>query len=571
MSLLAPSGKLCLAFIGLLCLASDLGAQNIPTTFPILRDYLERRQVSNTLETDFSFLYFPIHTQKVFEAAESTYLVDTASSYRPVWPHLGKKTKKLEIHALPLQYTLRYESGIPYLHGVSPMIPARGVQSVREFGASVKWGNWHIQLYPQLHLAQNLPFEEYPPHAPRSFFQRRRVTIDGVDSPIRHGKGHIARILPGNSHVLYHLGSFAGGISTENFWWGPGQFQPLLMGNNAPGFPHFTLKTTRPARTFLGNFEGQYFVGGLTGSGLTHYSDGAYESVWRPMTEDNWRYFTGISITYSPRFLPGLSLGANRMFQVYREDMRSNIRAYFPLFAPLPKEGEGVQENVDLREAQNISVFMRWVIPEAKFKFYAEYIRNDHALTWRDLVLNPEHSRGYLLGFSKYIPLPKNKMVEVRSEMLHTENSINAMVRWPGDVPFYTYGLYDNYQVRHGLSNRGQILGPGTGNSGNLYQLEVSLIEDMDKLGIRLERFAREQNFYRHAHAGGEHIRPWVDLAAGVVYEKHLGNLLISGILRGVTANNPNFHHPTYVREPGIAPSQQRFSVNSTFRVALIL
>lgn len=542
----------------------SIQAQNIPVSTPILNDYLRREQVLGNVENDVSFNYRPILVEKAFPNFEHPFLMDSAETNRQSFRVNAFSLKNFRISMLPLQKASVFNSNHPYGWGNGAIIPARGIQTLWSAGVHLQIGPLSIQAYPQYHYAQNLPFEEYPDGAPRAFFNRWRRGVNGVDNPVRYGNSAISTLLPGNSHIKMNFGAFAAGVSTENIWWGPGQFNSLLMSDNSQGFPHLTLHTTKPAKTFLGNFEGQYFVGRLDGSGFTHFSDASYLDIFVPQDDSSWRYFTGISVSYSPKWLPGLSFGMNRTFQIYRSDMRDNLRAYFPIFAPLPKEGEGVIENIELREAQTISVFLRWSIPAAKSELYAEYIRNDHALSWREVILNPEHSRGFLLGFSKYVDIGKPHLLGLRAEMTQTQISINNSIRWSGINN--GLGLFDNNQVRHGLTQRGQIIGSGAGNSGNLALVEMSLVKDYQKIGLTLERFARDQNFYHLANSNDLEVRPWIDFGLGGTVEDKFGSTLITFQLKTIQMNNKNFYSPTSPLEG----SSKDWNVFSSLKMAYI-
>ncbi|WP_163379862.1 capsule assembly Wzi family protein [Cyclobacterium sp. SYSU L10401] len=560
---------LCLSFLAATALIVDGFSQQLPVSFPLLPEYLRREQVMGNLDTELSFMYQPLNLQKIMGENQEPFLQDRMPGYRPDSLAFLPQVGDWDIQALPLQWHSRINAGHPYGWGGGGLVPAQGYQGLIHLGAHASIGNWSIQLYPQIHYAQNLPFEEYPEAAPRPFFQRRNRGINGIDMPTRHGEGAIFRLLPGNSHLKYHFGSFAAGLSTENIWFGPGQFNALLFSDNAPGFPRFTLESSKPVKTFLGNFEGQYFVGTLSGSELPIYSDAAYADIFSPKDNDSWRYFTGLSLTYSPKWISGLSVGLTRTFQVYREDMRSNLRAYFPLFAPFPKDGEGNIENIELREDQNLSGFARWVFPESRFELYFEYIRNDHGFNWRDVVMNPEHSRGYTLGMSKYLPLPNTYWLGVRAEMTQTQISINNNVRWRGR-PNFGLGLFDNNQVRHGLTHRGMVLGSGLGSSGNFATIELSLLKGMKKYQLSLERLAREQNFYQFAYYDGLAVKPWVDLALGLAASDTYQNLVFTLETKLIRSMNYQFYNTEMEAGQLFPETRKKTSLLLDFNVAYL-
>jgi hypothetical protein len=542
-------------------------SQNIPLGFPILNDYLRREQVLGKLNPDFSFNYRPVLIEKAFPELPSPYLQDSLGSYKEVVEPWLSKNKKTVISFLPIQLNTVFNSSNPYGWGNGAIIPARGLQTLVSAGVSMQWGNLSIQLNPQFHWAQNLPFEEYPENAPSQYFQVLRRDVRGTEKPVRFVGKNRTEILPGNSHVQYNFGSFAAGISTENIWWGPGQFNSLLISDNAEGFLHFSLKTTKPAKTFLGNFEGQFFMGKLDAYGGPYFSDSTSIEILPIKEELSWRYFTGISMSYNPKWTEGLSLGFSRTFQVYRDDMEDNLQAWFPIFAPLPKEGTGVIENITLRQDQHFSVFAKWMVKPAKAEFYFEYIRNDHPLNWRDLILNIEHSSAYMFGFSKGFEVKKSNYIYVRGEYIHTQAPLNNIVRPGGEG----VGVYYNGQVIQGLTNKGQILGSGIGQSGNHLMLEIRKTKKFNSVGITLERQVRDQNFYINAKYANLELLPWVDFSAGMFAEVVRGNLILSGNLKTILSKNRNWFPVESSSTSLNLRGESAFSVYSNLKIAYLL
>lgn len=525
---------LLLVFIG----ESELFAQNIPLNLPILNEYLRREQVIGRIGTDFSFNYKPILVEKAFPQFKSPFLNE-------VWKDstMGSEAKepRIKVSPMPLQLITTYNSNHPYGWGNGALIPTKGIQTLISAGAHLKFGKLSIQLYPQYQFAQNLPFEEYPEEANRRYYSFLFRGVNGIDSPVRPGNEQISKLFLGNSHINLNLGGITMGVSNENIWIGPGQLNSLVLTDNAPGFLHFKVNSNKQLNTFIGGFEGMYWVGGLSGSELPYFSDGAGSEVFIPKDDSSWRYFTGISLSYSPKWTPGLSVGLTRVFQIYRDDMGDDLRSYFPLFAPFPKIAEGLQENNDKREDQNVSVFGRYVIPKANTEFYFEFSRNDHPFNWRDLILNPEHSRGFLLGFSKYFNKTTDKVWGIIGEITHTQFSMNNIIRWGQGQPNRGLGLYDNYQVRHGLTNIGQNLGASTGPSGNTYNLKVGKFSGLKEISVQVERWDRHPNFFKYADSGGLDVSPWVDHSIYGNYNNHFKNLLIKSSIGLIHSLNYNY------------------------------
>ncbi|WP_026970141.1 capsule assembly Wzi family protein [Algoriphagus terrigena] len=540
--------------------------QTIPLGFPVLNEYLRREQILGNLNPDFSFNYRPILVEKAFPELNSLFVNDSSSKKA----NLGKKLfKELKIGLLPVQSTIIYNAKRPYGWGNGAAVPSKGGQVLVSAGTFLKWGPLRMQLYPQVYYAQNLPFQEYPKNAPSAYFQAIRNDVIGTDKPVRYGTGSIKKFLIGDSNIMLDFGSFAAGVSTENVWWGPGTSTALLLSDNAEGFLHATIKTTRPAKTFLGNFEGEYFAGSLEGSELPYFSDGYLDGrLGGNRDDESFRYFTGLSITYSPKWVNGLSIGGARTFQVYEKDMGNNFRAWFPLLDPLPKDGVGNIENIKLREDQHFSLFFRWFIPKIQFEFYGEFMKNDHNFNWRDVIMNPEHSRGYILGFTKYVTLPKsNNFLELHMEMIQTQNSINRLIRY-SDID-RGINIYYNGQVTHGLTNKGQVLGSGLGLSGNLQKISISKVNEKNKIGIQVSRLVYDPHSQLLGSVFGLDMRPWVDFSGGIIGNYSFNNhLLFSGGLNGILTLNENWLVSDTI-DPNIFGEKSPVSSNFNFELKI--
>lgn len=544
-------------------------SQNLPLSFSQQYEYLRREQVIGNISQNISFNIRPLVPFKSLTNFESTYLQDSVSQYNPKISAVKNQKGNLVLSPIPLQFTSTYNSSMPDGWENSEMLSNVGLQTLVSAGFHLKFGKLSFQFNPNFHFAQNKYFEEYPEDASIEYFRHLRRSVFGIDKPTRFGNNSISSINLGNSHLGAYLGGIFVGVSSENLWSGPGQFTSLILSDNAPGFNHFRVQSTKPLKTFLGSFEGIYWAGQLKSSKLSHYSDGEHQAIFGDKEEDSWRYFTGLTISYSPKWIPGFSLGGTRGFQIYREDMEDNLKAFFPLFAPFQKEEEGLIESRDLRQDQNVSVFSRWVIPAAKTEIYFEFSRNDHPLKWRDLILNPEHSRAFQLGFSKYMLLPNTYQLGIQGEITQSQFSINNIIRWTNSLGSSNSGLgaFDNFQVRHGWTNEGQLLGSNTGISGNSYLLKVGLYKGLKEMSIKIESFENHPNFYEFANTAGLDVNPWVDNSVFLNYSNSFKNLLLKSSVGLTQSLNYNF----LVSNPSIDPFSSIDNKKANFSMNLSL
>ncbi|WP_161599228.1 capsule assembly Wzi family protein [Algoriphagus machipongonensis] len=518
-------------------------SQNLPLSFSQHYEYLRREQIQGKINSSLSFNVRPFAIEKAFPEFSSAFLADSSIGIITKPSFIKSKNAKLRITAIPIQLLATYNSSTPNGWENSELLSNVGLQTIFSTGFHLKLGKLSVQFNPNFHYAQNKEFEEYPSKAPNEYFRRLSRSVFGIDKPVRYGTGSISNINLGNSHVGAYLGGIFLGLSSENIWAGPGQFTSLILSDNAPGFYHFRLQSTKPLKTFLGNFEGIYWAGQLKSSESTHFSDGNFQTVFGEKDESSWRYFTGLTISYSPKWIPGLSIGGTRGFQIYRDDMADNFKSFFPLFAPFQKEEEGLIESLNLRQDQNVSVFSRYLVSSAKAEIYFEFSRNDHPLNWRDLLMNIEHSRAFQLGFSKYIKLPNKYSLGFQGEITQSEFSINNIIRWPNRQGLSNSGLgaFDNVQVNHGWTHEGQLLGSNTGISGNSYLIQVGIYDGFEEISIRMERFENQPNFYEFANTAGMNVDPWIDNSFFVNYSNSFEKFLLKSSMGITTSYNNNF------------------------------
>jgi hypothetical protein len=145
---------------------------------------------------------------------------------------------------LPVGLTTKFNSHSPYGWNDGGMIMAKGLQTMVSAGVYAKWGPLSIQLQPELYYAANPSYTT--------------TTGYGFNS----GKS-FQKIYFGQSAIKLNLGPISLGLSSQNNWWGPGQFSSIMMSNNAPGFNHFSINTSKPIKTPIGSIEFQLVMGRL--------------------------------------------------------------------------------------------------------------------------------------------------------------------------------------------------------------------------------------------------------------------------------------------------------------------
>lgn len=458
-----------------------------------VEDYYRRQQLLGNLDSTISFTIRPLF---VFSSRyeKENYSDSLVNLNKQIYHSTSNKTL---VSLLPVSWQQRYNGNPTYSRNDGAMIPAKGYQSLISAGVFAKFGPLNIQIKPEYVFAANDRFNEYQSH------------YGHADLPVRFGNGAYSRLYWGQSSISLDFNPISIGLSNENLWWGPGIQNSLLMSNTAPGFKHLTLNTIRPIRTPIGSIEAQIIAGRLEGSG---YTTGL---------PHDWRYLSGLALSYQPRWLPGLFLGLNRSFQIYSKDMTNSFGDYFPIFQAFQKKNTNEDSK---RRDQVTSVFSRWLLNKSKVEIYFEYGLNDHSFNLRDFLMSPDHSRAYIIGMNKLISYKgkKDEYIQVGLELTHMQQSLDHILRDAGE-------WYTHYQVLHGYTNRGEVLGAGIGPGGNLQSLNISWVKGIKKIGVQLERYEHNGDL---ANAYG--YNQWIDFSAAAVgnwsYEHFLLNVKLQAI-----------------------------------------
>jgi hypothetical protein len=519
----------------LICLQHKLSAQSLPVGTSALEDYYRRTQLLGQADSSVSFMIRPIFPKLSFKAKEVFYqdstekrynLINTPSVYR-------SRNGKLSVSLLPLNMQTQINSHHPYGWNDGAMIPAKGFQTLLSAGVYLEYGMLSIQFKPELDLAANGKFDTFNPDTYGIIVARYYDFYNNIDLPARFGNNEIGKAYWGQSSIRLNYKDVSFGLSTENLWWGPGMRNSLLMSNSAPGFKHLTLNTRRPVRTAIGSFEGQIIAGKLENSGYgilqpewVYFGSSLY--VPKP---DNWRYLSGIAVTWQPKWVPGLFLGLTSSSQLYQNDL-SRFGDYWPFFSSSNKNG--VDAVLDKRRDNRSSLFMRWLWPEEQAEVYFEYGKNNRTGDIRNQLLDAARNRAYIFGLRKIIPFIRsrneNLMISIEATQLQETN--------PTDIR-NAESWYVNKYVRQGYTNRGEVLGAGIGPGGNLQTVDVSWVKGLKRLGIQFERYVHNNDFYFYAYeTDKDSRRHWTDLSMSLYGEWNYKNFIFNARAMGINSLN---------------------------------
>lgn len=514
--------------------AEQVLGQTVPVGMPLLDNYLRRAQLLGLVDSSSSFMIRPLYPaeafgiQHGFDVDSSVVDMDTS----PVHRYFGKEGKG-KFLMLPAVLKTQYNS--TYAFGVNDgaFIPNRGMQAIVSPGIYASFGKLSLQLQPELLLAQNKDYIGFPiEHQATILFYYEYM--NRIDMPERFGDSGYNKIYGGQSSLRYNFEDVSLGISTENLWWGPGRRTSLLLGNNAPGFLHFTANTRKPIQTKIGSFEGQLIGGFLNSSGfLPPLSDYSIQEnpVYVPKPEDSKRFLSGLVFTYQPKWVPGLFLGYGSVNHVYRKDV-SALGDIIPIFNGR-KGPENIIDPIRDKRQQFSSGFFRWLSPEGHFEFYGEYGTRDNNRRLGDFMIEPESGRAFTFGFSHLMALKKpGHYFQISSEMTQTGQTIREDIR-----NLKTWYIHDH--VKDGYTHNGQVLGAGNGPGSNVIFVEFAWVNKMNRIGFQMERIVYNNDFYYFRYEASKDWRnKYVDLVPSLVGDWKLGDFSVSAKMQYVNTLN---------------------------------
>lgn len=406
------------------------------------------------------------------------FLIRSPSSLTAPLP--GRRWLKVALIA-PEYYSVN-NSAIPFSINDGPVWAGRGTSTRTLAGFRFEAGPLRIIVAPEFLDFDNKYFQLRDTvrfYAPPIIPERRGggfvfpwyVAPYSIDLPMRMGPKPIHRIDAGQSTAMVTVRGTSFGVSNENQWWGPGIRNALILSNNAAGFPHLFIRTSRPWRNRFGSVEGRLLVGGLT------------ESKWFDTTQaNNLRSLSAFAVTFRPAIQKNLVVGAARSVFATNKDGWDRIPGrLFDAFA-----ATGRPNNVPLNDSslkpggrdQIYSLFGRWVFPEDGFETYVEWARTEFPVSLRDFLVAPNHTQGYTLGLQWARPTPwRDAKVRIQTEVTTVERSATFRDRPLGS--FYT-----SRRVIQGYTQRGEPLGAAIGPGASSQWLAADYVERNWSFGV---------------------------------------------------------------------------------------
>lgn len=366
--------------------------------------------------------------------------------------------------------SVRVNTTFPYGLNDGPIWAGRGPTSAAQVGFSARWRAFSVTVAPMVIRAENGSFPLLPNGQTGAGVYADGLYPGGIDRPQRFGDAPYELLDPGQSTVRVDAHGLVAGVSTANQYWGPATEFPIVLGNNAAGFPHAFLGTAEPVELWLLRVHARLVWGRLA------------QSPFSVQPGAGLRFMAGAVGVLTSRWVPGLEVGVSRfshspwpgLTKLSLSDVLIPLRSQYRR-----NVGAAVPDN------QFASVFFRWVLPSSGLDVYAEYGREDYNQNLRDLVQEPDHWGGYTIGFRKALHRSGARITALRAELQDLQLSVLALGRdW---LPFYIHGA-----VPQGHTQRGQVLGSEAGFGGAASAVVVESYHSAGRWMVAWHRLLRQ-------------------------------------------------------------------------------
>ena len=493
---------LILSLVGLTGFAQSALLDDIKLMNALRNNQLLQVYSSENEEDDIDSTYlnsFMIRSTQAYQSLNNAYLF---------------KYKKISIKSLQLTYNNQNNSFLPYGSNDGNMYPARGKQERFSAGVNIKWGMVDVNVQPEFLKVENIEQEFFKGNEnDRNWWARYyKIVANNIDDFRQFGKLPIETISLGQSRIGLSTKSWSGGVSNENIWWGPGQFNSLIYTNNAPGFLHAYIQSNQPIETSIGNIELKFISGKMDSSNWINPDQRLMCAIWPgaiiPKINQQ-RVMQAFTININPKWFPNLYLGYAYSTQYYSTKDNKYIE---PFSKPITNNNK-----------YNIGAFMmRLKLPKENAEIYAELGQpRSFALPWH--FFNDTAINGFVFGFKKiYFTRNSKSYFEFNFEATQIQLMDAKEIFVDGD-PFGSpknNSFYTSPIIRQGYTNEAQLLGASIGPGSASQTLNISWNKGLNKINIMVERVNHNTDFYHVAHlsALGNSMADgyYVDLTTGI-------------------------------------------------------
>ena len=370
-----------------------------------------------------------------------------------------------------------YNTAAPYGQNDGALWQGRGYNTSLTSGLRFEGYGFELTVKPMITWSQNREFENNNNiyKNPFSYTFCSNSFILPIDNVRRYGDDSFYDFSWGDSELRWTWNTLTFGFGTQSPWLGPAQLNPMLGSNNATPYIKFDAGLRKTAVIipgidfYLGDIEGRIWTGMLTES---DYFD--------TNPDNNKRMLNAMSASFNPSFIPGFSVGLNRVFMTYWKT--KNLKYIQRLFTTKRSNALSSSGN---DEDQKFSIFVDWNFDKIGFEVYGEFGRDDFSA---NETTNPFHTAIYTVGARQLIPLPAGLTSQLSFEWNNFEMSQDYQMEYPY-LGYYAHGF-----VRQGYTNNGQIIGAGSGAFGNSQFVGYKVFHPKGNFEFQWHRYCPNNN-----------------------------------------------------------------------------
>lgn len=344
-----------------------------------------------------------------------------------------------------------YNTAAPYGQNDGALWQGKGYNTSLTAGARLEAYGFELTLKPQVSFSENREYEYTPGVYGSEYSYFWKGNIDLVQ---RYGNTSLWTFDWGDTEIRWSWHTLTAGFGFQSPWLGPAWLNPMIGSNNAGTYPKFDIGLRKTKihlpwlGWYIGDIEGRVWCGKLSES---DYFDND--------SSNDDRMLNAISISYAPSFIKGFSIGINRIFITkWKTKNLKYIGRLFTLSHDNDIYGDG--------EDQKVSISADWHFEKIGFEVFGELGIDDFS---SQKTANPFHTAIYTVGAKQSIPLTFSKItpsfMDLKSEFIfewnNFEMSQDFQLQW-AYMGYYSHGL-----IKQGYTQKGQILGSGTGYFGN--------------------------------------------------------------------------------------------------------
>lgn len=375
-----------------------------------------------------------------------------------------------------------YNTAAPYGQNDGALWQGKGYNTSLTAGARLEAFGFELTVKPQVSFSQNLEFDYMPGVYGSKYSYFWAGNIDLVQ---RYGDTAFWNFDWGDTELRWSWHTFTIGFGFQSPWLGPAWLNPMLGSNNAGTYPKIDIGLRRTKLHlpwlgwYIGDIEGRVWCGKLSES---DYFDND--------SSNDENFITGFSVAYNPSFLKGLSFSINKICLTKWND--KSIEYLNPFY------------NSNNNEDQKASFGIDWIFPQVGFKIYGELGIDDYN---GQGFANPFHTAIYTIGVKKEFLLWNKHHIygELIFEWNNFEMSQDFQLQWE------YMGYYSHSIIKQGYTNRGQIIGAGSGYFGNSQYFGIKIYYPKGSISPFIH-FNRPDTNYINNKAVSSSTKDWKDL-----------------------------------------------------------